>query len=381
MPTLTQPLYRTASSPVRQFYQSSILLNSINKLEEEVLPWYSQDRVFPVKIGDVFRSRCQVIGKVGYGAYSTVWLCRDLRSTITSGSPKSSHAGAILVRTALDGFQIKSAHGSYSYQCLIHPPLATSLFELQNQAKAKVLPDVLLKPTLIHILLLSFDFLHTEAHVIHTDIQEKNIMLGVEGELILVDFEEVEKSNLKSMENCGRSGGLLFSKARDPKVDCRPILSDFGEARFGSSSGTKSEDVQPSIYQAPEVLLQMTWNPKNNSISGIWESWPWDLFEQGHLIYARDSNKNDSDGHHLAEMIALLGLPPNEMLRNSEYANELFDSDGNWRGFTEIPSMPLEKLKVCKAQSKSAFFALCAKCFDSDQESEPRRRGCYQILS
>ncbi|KAB8231926.1 uncharacterized protein BDW43DRAFT_312548 [Aspergillus alliaceus] len=359
MPTLTQPLYRTASSPVRQFYQSSILLDSINKLEEKVLPWYSQDRVFPVKIGDVFRSRCQVIGKVGYGAYSTVWLCRDLRSTITSGSPKSSHAGAILVRTALDGFQIKSAHGSSSYQCLIHPPLATSLFELQNQAKAKVLPDVLLKPTLIHILLLSFDFLHTEAHVIHTDIQEKNIMLDVEGELILVDFEEVEKSNLKSMENCGRSGGLLFSKARDPKVDCRPILSDFG-------TGSAITDDLGS---------------KKNSISGIWESWPWDLFEQGHLIYARDSNKNDSDGHHLAEMIALLGLPPNEMLRNSEYANELFDSDGNWRGFTEIPSMPLEKLKVCKAQSKSAFFALCAKCFDSDQESEPRRRGCYQILS
>jgi hypothetical protein len=27
-------------------------------------------------------------------------------------------------------------------------------------------------------------------------------------------------------------------------------------------------------------------------------------------------------------MIALLGLPPNEMLQNSEYASEFFDDDG-----------------------------------------------------
>jgi hypothetical protein len=82
-------------------------------------------------------------------------------------SVKSSHTGAILVRTALDDFQISSADGSHSYQCLVHPPLATSLFELRNRMKGKVFPEYLLKPTLIHILL-ALDFLHTEAHVIHT---------------------------------------------------------------------------------------------------------------------------------------------------------------------------------------------------------------------
>ena len=54
----------------------------------------------------------------------------------------------------------------------------------------------------------------------------------------------------------------------------------------------------------------------------------WDLFEQGHLFYAQDENKRESDSHHLAEMIAYLGPPPRDMLEKSEYANKYFDSSG-----------------------------------------------------
>ena len=80
---------------------------------------------------------------------------------------KSSLTGSILVRHALDDFQVTSDDNSHSYQCLVHPPLAMSLFELRNRAAGKVFPENLLKPTLIHILL-ALDFLHTDAQVIHT---------------------------------------------------------------------------------------------------------------------------------------------------------------------------------------------------------------------
>lgn len=37
------------------------------------------DEYYPVNIGDVLDSRYQVVGKLGSGRFSTVWLARDLR--------------------------------------------------------------------------------------------------------------------------------------------------------------------------------------------------------------------------------------------------------------------------------------------------------------
>ena len=34
----------------------------------------------PVKIGDTFHNRYQVLRKLGWGHFSTVWLCWDVRS-------------------------------------------------------------------------------------------------------------------------------------------------------------------------------------------------------------------------------------------------------------------------------------------------------------
>lgn len=47
--------------------------------EEERLPWYSANQFYPTCIGEILGSRYKVLGKLGYGAHSTVWLCRNLR--------------------------------------------------------------------------------------------------------------------------------------------------------------------------------------------------------------------------------------------------------------------------------------------------------------
>lgn len=38
------------------------------KVEEETLSWYSPEDFYPVKIGETFKSRYQVVGKLGYGS-------------------------------------------------------------------------------------------------------------------------------------------------------------------------------------------------------------------------------------------------------------------------------------------------------------------------
>jgi len=54
------------------------VINNSHRVEEETWEWYTPDEFYPVRIGQVFKSKYQVVGKLGYGAYATVWLCRDL---------------------------------------------------------------------------------------------------------------------------------------------------------------------------------------------------------------------------------------------------------------------------------------------------------------
>ncbi|KAJ5485322.1 hypothetical protein N7539_005310 [Penicillium diatomitis] len=166
-------------------------------------------------------------------------------------------------------------------------------------------------------------------------------MLGIDDVSILSDFEEEEKSNPSPRKITGDRVIYSSRSLRRTKQHGRPVLCDFGQARFGSSQ--YSGDIQPYIYRAPEVLLRMSWDRKVD----IWNVGvvTWDLFHKGHLFYARDSRKKNSDSHHIAEMIALLGPPPKEMIQSSEYAAEFFDGEGNWKGVVPIPSLTLEQLE------------------------------------
>jgi hypothetical protein len=46
---------------------------------EEPIKSYKQGRFYPVRIKNIYNERYQVIRKLGYGSFSTVWLANDLR--------------------------------------------------------------------------------------------------------------------------------------------------------------------------------------------------------------------------------------------------------------------------------------------------------------
>lgn len=80
-------------------------------IEEELVPGYSPDDYYPVRLGEVFDNKYRVVAKLGRGVGSTAWLCRDLRQgySLNSYCPSSS----VLTNTS----QGRSVLDSQSVHC------------------------------------------------------------------------------------------------------------------------------------------------------------------------------------------------------------------------------------------------------------------------
>ena len=83
---------------------------------------------------------------------------------------KTNHPGSLLIRQLLDEFQVDGKNGIF--HCSLHPPLAISVKSFRKLFPERALPVVVLKLVLKH-LLISLDFLHTEAKVIHTGTSDR----------------------------------------------------------------------------------------------------------------------------------------------------------------------------------------------------------------
>lgn len=90
------------------------------------------------------------------------------------------------------------------------------------------------------------------------DLQARNIHLRIEDESILRHFEAAELSDPSRRKI---DGDRVIYESRGfirPAKSGRPILCDFGEARFGKK--TYVEDIQPYVYRAPEIILDIPWS-------------------------------------------------------------------------------------------------------------------------
>ncbi|KAK6379682.1 hypothetical protein LTS17_005754 [Exophiala oligosperma] len=175
---------------------------------------------------------------------------------------------------------------------------------------------------------------------VYVDIKASNIMLGLDDDSVLQAFEANEMAN-PSPRNIYPDRTIYRSRLIDrPKAIGLPVLSDFGLARF--EGGNADDDIQPEIYRAPEVLLDMDWNYPVD----IWNvgAMIWDLFYDKHLFDAYDPVTNKlSNKYHISEMAAYLGLPPREFLEKSETSWKYFDRSGRLiTGFDLSDKLSLE---------------------------------------
>ncbi|MEQ2310855.1 hypothetical protein AMECASPLE_013525 [Ameca splendens] len=167
--------------------------------EQEDPSDYCKGGYYPVKIGDLFNGRYHVVRKLGWGHFSTVWLCWDLQKKrfvamkvvksaphytetaldeikllrcVRDSDPSDPYRETIV--QLIDDFKISGINGVHV--CMVLEVLGHQLLKWIIKSNYMGLPLVCVK-TIIRQVLQGLDYLHTKCKIIHTDIKPENILL------------------------------------------------------------------------------------------------------------------------------------------------------------------------------------------------------------
>ncbi|XP_014776645.1 SRSF protein kinase 2 isoform X11 [Octopus bimaculoides] len=163
---------------------------------------YVKGGYHPVKIGDLFHGRYHVVRKLGWGHFSTVWLCWDmvakrfvalkvvksaqhytetaldeiklLKCVRDSDQNDSNREKAVQL---LDDFKITGVNGVHV--CMVFEVLGNHLLKLIIRSNYRGIPIENVK-NIIRQVLQGLDYLHRKCEIIHTDIKPENILMCVD---------------------------------------------------------------------------------------------------------------------------------------------------------------------------------------------------------
>nr|CAD2146801.1 unnamed protein product [Meloidogyne enterolobii] len=177
--------------------------------EQEDPKDYRRGGYHPVRIGDVFKNgRYHVIRKLGWGHFSTVWLCWDIESKrfiamkIVKSAEHYTEAALDEIKLLecvrdsdpsdmalqrvvqlLDHFTVSGVNGVHV--CMVFEVLGCNLLKLILKSDYQGLPIPMVKK-IIKQVLEGLHYLHEKCQIIHTDIKPENV-------LITMSPEEVKK--------------------------------------------------------------------------------------------------------------------------------------------------------------------------------------------
>ncbi|KAG6290732.1 hypothetical protein E4U46_001627 [Claviceps purpurea] len=394
-----KPLSGRAWKPLAFPSSGFYVMPADEKFEEETIPGYKSSDYYPVRIGEVFRDRYQAVGKIGFGLRSTVWLARDLSEcrhvtlkvlneskTIHDSLENElntfkrienspiAHPGRGAVRSLLDTFDIDGPNGRHS--CLVHP----ALWENLNLARRRTCAERFSGPAMASVLKHLFhalDLLHQECHIVHTDITEHNIQFRTD-ESVLSAFEQEQLDDPCPRKEADGRTVYVSRLLPAPENLGTPVLCDFGSTMRLDDGIPRLEDIQPSRYRAPEVILEIPWT----SSVDIWNMgcMIWETFQGDNLFTGHDPELKTYRGRaHLAEMIALLGPPPPSLLARANLRSKFFSDAGEFCAGIPIPEpRPLEQRKTSlKGEDKDCFLRFMRKML----QWEPEKRSSAKELA
>merc|ERR1719333_1773431 len=274
--------------------------------EQEAPSDYCKGGYHPVKIGDLFHNRYHVIRKLGWGNFSTVWLCWDLKDkkfvalkVVKSASHYTETAldeikllkcvrdadeqDPLRERTVmlLDDFKISGVNGSHV--CMVFEVLGHNLlkFIIRNNYQGMPLQNVKI---MMKQVLEGLHYLHTKCQIIHTDIKPENVLVCVDEshikriaaeatqhqklglklpgsamstapkELRKVDLSaKMSKSKKKKLKKREKRNQQLMEEAMqhvmetEPKIEAKPVNGDAAEVGQDGEEAVKEQGKEGEV--------------------------------------------------------------------------------------------------------------------------------------
>ncbi|XP_067643164.1 SRSF protein kinase 3 isoform X4 [Eurosta solidaginis] len=234
--------------------------------EQEDPSQYCRGGYHPVIIGDIFDNRFRVVRKLGWGHFSTVWLCRDLKEEkyvalkVVKSAPHYIETAADEIRLLeairdadpldakrerivrlLNHFTIRGVNGKH--YCLVFEALGCSLYKLivKNNYQGLAIAQV---RNIIKQVLEGLDYLHTKCNIIHTDIKPENILLVIDNESVVnqqID-DEIASLRVKGAEFPDSYISSIEKQAKSrnkwPLIDTNASTNSTGTANNSSTAST-----------------------------------------------------------------------------------------------------------------------------------------------
>lgn len=298
---------------------------------------YRKGGYHPVYLGDIYHNgQYRIIKKLGWGHFSTVWLCYDnisqshvalkivkseqhytdaaideikLLRCISKSNP--SHKGHDHIVQLLNDFVITGPHGDHI--CMVFEVLGRNLLKLIQEYDYRGIPIEYAKRISKQVLQ-GLEYLHANCGIIHTDLKPENI-------LICIDDESL----------------------KDVPINVKIV--DLGNACWINHHFTNN--IQTRQYRSPEVIMGKGYD----ITADIWSCacMIFELVTGDFLFHPKESSRFTKDADHIAQIVELLGHFPS-YLKKGRYTKDIFDSKGRIRGIRELNIWPLDNVLIEKYQ-------------------------------
>ncbi|KAJ6184844.1 serine protein kinase [Penicillium mononematosum] len=206
----------------------------------------------PVHLGDIFLERYQVIGKWGYGTFSTVWLARDLKKRLIRGRDH--------IIELLDHFEHTGPNGLHLV--LVFPAMLSDgerICERGKPRSAGYIRSISLR------IIIALEFLHMQGFVHTGKVSRANHSLSISDMLLPPEYNPVrwlpgvttDQSAPEYLMVTQRPRGLLDD------VDISTLVVKIGDLGAVVHNGDNSSvPVTPLALRAPELLENLPWDFK-----------------------------------------------------------------------------------------------------------------------